>query len=51
MPVGRGSTERHRSPRQKRAVWINRFGSKDMVDRYYERRSARMKPRPRKVTA
>lgn len=49
MTKGRGSQARHRTPRQKRAAWLNRFGDKGMVDRYYERRTQRMKGQPKKV--
>jgi len=42
MPKGRGAQERHRNPRQKRAAWINRYGDKGMVARYYDRRKRRI---------
>lgn len=49
MPVGRGSKERHRTPRQKRAAWINKYGHPDLVDRYIERRKKRIKGQPKKM--
>jgi len=42
MTKGRGSNERRRNSRQKRANWMDKHASLDMMERFQERRKSRM---------